>query len=103
MVKYQFFLLLCSEHLKNTYHVLHFIHFLLTLVRRQKSQLNFLDARADIIDVFALENELCNLNLADFNVKNSHLIAISRSVAGHSKLSKIDLTGNFLGKLFVYL
>ena len=68
----------------------------------QKSQFCFLDARPDIIDVFALENDLCNLHLADFNVKNSHLIAIGRSIAGHSKLSKIDLTGNFLGNLVVY-
>eukprot|EP00795_Rhopilema_esculentum_P001570 gene1570-16021_t len=53
--------------------------------------------RDDILKAMSLENELNQLSLQDFNLDNPHLKALSRSIAGHSNLSKIDVTGNFVG------
>ena len=61
------------------------------------SIIHLIEQREDIIQVLSPEDSLTKLSMKDFNLDCMHVKAISKALAGHSKLCRIDLTGNYLG------
>lgn len=55
------------------------------------------EQREDVIDILSPEDSLTKLSMNDFNLDYLHVKAVGKALAGHSKLCRINLTGNFLG------